>query len=113
MNIDMGTSAGFALTLFSSFGMIGLTQRWQEQSHYRGVFVQRWLPLIQGSLVPGYFGLVFANLVGYWPSPLRAAANWLWWPLAIFCFGVGHYALVRYLRGGIRPSAEQHAFSGG
>jgi hypothetical protein len=113
LNIDMGTGAGFALTLFSSFGMIGITQKWQGQSPYRGVFMQRWLPVIQGSLVPGYFGLVFANLIGYWPSPLRIATRWMWLPLAVFCFGIGHMALVRYLRAGIRPSSEQNAFSGG
>jgi hypothetical protein len=113
LNIDLGTCAGFALTLFSSFGISGLAQKWQGQSPYRGVFVQRWLPVIQGSLVPGYFGLVFANLIGYWPSPLRIATRWMWVPLAIFCFGIGHMALVRYLRAGIRPSSEQNAFSGG
>jgi hypothetical protein len=115
LNIDMWTSAGFALTLFSSLGMMGFTQRWQERPPYRGVFVQRWLPVIQGSLVPGYFGLVFVQIIesGYWSSPVRAATHWIWLPLGIFCFGIGHVALVRYLRGGIRPSAEQNAFSAG
>jgi hypothetical protein len=107
LNIDMGTSTGFALTLFSSFGMIGFTQKWQGQSP--------WLPVIQGSLVPGYFGLVFGQIVGSgdWSAPVRAATHWIWLPLAIFCFGIGHVAMVRYLRSGIRPAADQNAFSGG
>jgi hypothetical protein len=115
LNIDIWTSAGFALTLFSSFGMIGFTQKWQGQSPYRGVFVQRWLPVIQGSLVPGYFGLVFVQIVGSgdWSAPVRTATHWIWLPLAIFCFGIGHMAMVRYLRSGIRPAADQNAFSGG
>jgi hypothetical protein len=115
LNIDIWTSAGFALTLFSSFGMIGFTQKWQGQSPYRGVFVQRWLPVIQGSLVPGYFGLVFVQIVGsgYWSAPVRTAKQWIWLPLVIFCFGIGHLAMVRYLRGGIRPATDQNAFSGG
>jgi hypothetical protein len=115
LNIDIWASTGFALTLFSSFGMMGLTQKWQERSHYRGAFLHRWLPVIQGSLVPGYFGLVFVQIVGsgYWSAPVRAATHWIWLPLAIFCFGMGHVALVRYLRSGIRPAADQNAFSGG
>jgi hypothetical protein len=115
LNIDIWTSAGFALTLFSSFGMIGLTQKWQERPHYRGVFMQHFLSVIQGSLVPGYFGLVFVQIVGsgYWSAPVGTAIHWIWLPLCIFCFGIGHFAMVRYLRGGIRPAADQVAFSGG
>jgi hypothetical protein len=115
LNIDMWASAGFALTLFSSFDLVGFTQGWQEGTHYRGAFLHRWLPVIQGSLVPGYFGLVFLQIVasGYWSGRVRTATHWIWLPLAIFCFGMGHLAMVRYLRGGIRPAADQNAFSGG
>jgi hypothetical protein len=113
--IDVWASGGFALIFFSSFGLIGFSPKWQGQPQYRGVFVQHWLPVIQGSLMPGYIGLVFVNLVedGVKYPWLRAATNWIWLPLGIFCFGVGHYALLRYLRAGIRPSTEQNAFSGG
>jgi hypothetical protein len=113
LNINMWAASSFALTLFGSLGIVNQSQKWQEQMQYRGPFVQRWLPLIQSLLVPGWFGLLATSMIdtGIWSSSGLAFVGWVCLGLGILFFAVGHYTLVRYLRAGIRPWATQNAFS--
>jgi hypothetical protein len=115
LSFNLLVASGFTLTLFGSLGIVNQSQRWQaqlERSQYRGPFVRRWLPLIQSLLVPGWFGFMAAILTnaGFWSSP-RPFIGWVCLGMGIFFFALGHYALVRHLRAGIRPSASQTAFS--
>jgi hypothetical protein len=113
-NINMWVASSFALALVSVVGIVNQSQRLQAQQMYTGPFTRRWLPLIQSLLVPGWFGLTATALAvdtGVWSSSRFGLVGWVCLGLGIFFFALGHYALVRHLRAGIRPSANQTAFS--
>jgi hypothetical protein len=113
-NINMWVASSFALALFSAVGIVNQTQRLQEQQTYSGPFMRRWLPLIQSLVVPGSFGMTAAGLAvdtGVWSSSRLGLMGWVCLGLGIFFFALGHYTLVRHLRAGIRPTANQNAFS--
>jgi hypothetical protein len=114
-NVDMWSGATCALTVSSCIGLAGHMQKTYEQPQYGGVLWRRWLPLIQTVVVPVQVGVTFTYLIdsGYWNSWIGVSVRWIWLALGIFFFALGQYGLVRYLRAGIRPSADQNVFSAG
>jgi hypothetical protein len=118
IDIDIWAGTSFALMVFGSLAAVNQSQIWKERNlQSGGRFVRKWLHVIQALLVPGWFALTFANVFisGLWssPSPYGAAMRWIWLPLCSVLFAAGHYGMVRHLRAGIRPSANQNAFSSG
>lgn len=114
-NVDIWSGASCALSVSSCIGLAGYMQKNYEQPQFGGALWRLWLPLIQNVVVSIQVGMAFTYLVdsGYWNLWIGVSVCWIWLALAIFFFALGHYGLVRYLRAGIRPSAEQNVFSAG
>jgi hypothetical protein len=103
--VDIGQVASFALVIVASqvFPVSHTTM-----SH-RSKFLEYWMPLFQRTLVPVYLGGMAASF-----TEVYGRFTWVRWPLqaggVALCI-VGYFVLVQQLRGGIRPSSNENAFS--